>query len=125
MITTTDAQVMATLKQVVSERPEYTYSAPEYMVVGEDAPASCFYVHVGKDGQSVSAGCGVGEVFHRLGVPLEEMRRYEGQTSLQMIKHVISGVTRETANKLRIFQAEQDSQRTWGESYVRATGETI
>lgn len=123
MITTTDAQVLETLKQVVSERPEYVYSAPEYMV-GE-MTASCFYVHVDEQGQAVSAGCGVGALLHRIGVPLEELREHEGKTANQILPHVLTGVSRKTAHMLRTFQFLQDEREPWGEAYAEATGETI
>ncbi|MFC4501729.1 MULTISPECIES: hypothetical protein [Streptomyces] len=122
MITTTDAKVMETLRAVVSERPEYTYSAPEYMA---GSGGACFYVHVDEDRSPVGAGCAVGVVLHRLGVPLKELMQHEGKTAIQMVREVIEGVSRSTANKLRAFQFMQDGGVPWGEAYAKATGETI
>jgi hypothetical protein len=123
VITTTDAQVMAMLKTVVSERPDYVYSAPEYMITEESA--SCFYVHADEDGSPVSAGCIVGAVLNRLGVPLEDLQKYEGATALQMVRKVADGVSKETGHVLRNAQFLQDGGSTWGEAYLKSTGESI
>ncbi|MFI5877558.1 hypothetical protein ACIBAH_35065 [Streptomyces sp. NPDC051445] len=126
MITTSDAAVRTALKEIVSERPAYVYAAPEYMKDAEDINLPlCFYVHNDADGNPESAGCGVGAVLHRLGVPLEELRKYEGRTARQMLKEVISGIDRGTAVVLETFQGEQDEKTPWGEAYEAATGETI
>jgi hypothetical protein len=109
------------LKEVVSERPEYTYSAPEYMLDGD----FCFYVHQDQEGNNVGAGCGVGVVLHRLGVPLEELRKHEGKSALQILRLVVDGASRKTARILDNFQGAQDQKMPWGEAYAKATGETI
>ncbi len=116
------------LREVVSERPEYVYSCPEYMVgtSGDDGVnLSCFYVHTDEAGAPVSAGCVVGVVLHRLGVPLEELRKHEGRTPVQMLKDVVSGPGRGVAHVLGDVQFEQDESTPWGEAYTHAMGETI
>ncbi|MEU3278171.1 hypothetical protein [Streptomyces antibioticus] len=122
-ITVTNAQALAKLREIVSERPDHVYCAPEHMWSEESQ--LCFYAHTDKDGSAVSAGCGIGELLHRLGVPLEQLREVEGYTAMHVVNRFTHGLSRETVNRLRIFQAEQDQGRTWGESYVRATGEAI
>ncbi|MFE9442514.1 hypothetical protein ACFYO2_26765 [Streptomyces sp. NPDC006602] len=123
MINVTDAQVRETLHAVVSERPEFVYSSPEYME--NDEGLSCFYVHDDEDGNPVSAGCVVGVVLNRLGVPLEELKKHEGKTAAQMVKHVVTGATRSIGIVLSNVQFDQDEGASWGEAYAKATGETI
>ncbi|MFF5433444.1 hypothetical protein ACFY5K_25850 [Streptomyces griseofuscus] len=124
MIETSDAKVKEVLREVVSERPDYIYSGPEYMHRDEDGLA-CFYVHKDEDGSNVAPGCLIGVVLHRLGVPLEELEKHEGKTPVQMLKDVVGGVSRKTATILTQAQFEQDEKYPWGEAYARATGENI
>ncbi|MGW0087826.1 hypothetical protein ACWDWS_02225 [Streptomyces sp. NPDC003328] len=114
---------MELLKEVVSERPEYSYSSPEFMT-REDG-MSCFYVHKDEEGNNVSAGCAIGVVLNRLGVPLEELEKYEGMTSAQIVPKLVTGVQRKTVHVLNAMQAYQDEHMHWGEAYAKATGETI
>lgn len=123
MIATTDEQVMEVLKDEVSKRPDYVYSRPEYMK--EIDEASCFYVHQDETGENVSAGCLVGVVLHRLGVPLEELAKREGKPAARVIPHVVTGITHDMVKVLQDAQYAQDEKNTWGEAYAKATGETI
>ncbi|MGW4446470.1 hypothetical protein [Streptomyces sp. NPDC004682] len=123
MITTTDAEVLETLRQVVSERPEYVYSAPEYMEPNRGA--KCFYVHKDERGANVSAGCVVGVVLHRLGMPLEELADREGDTALQVMNRLVEGTSGATRSALLSIQEYQDEGTAWGTAYAMATGETI
>lgn len=125
MITTTDAQIMETLREVVAERPEYTYSPPEYMVKEEDGNLACFYVHQDEEGEPVAAGCAIGVVLNRLGVPLPELGEHEGRTAVQLIRDVTEGVSRKSAAALSRMQEYQDEGDPWGTAYAKATGETI
>ncbi|WP_416972563.1 hypothetical protein [Streptomyces sp. 4F14] len=122
MITVADGQLREMLRQVVAERPEYVYSPPEYMVkdVGD-----CFYVHEDEAGERVGAGCVIGVVLHRLGVPLGELEKHEGQTIVQMLNEVTRGASRSMAIKLGVLQFNQDEGMPWGEAYIKAMGESI
>lgn len=120
----TDELVTATLREVVAERPEYIYSSPEYMGA-DDSTGGCFYVHKDEDGSLVSAGCVVGTVLHRLGVPLERLVREEGVAAFSLIGKVAPAVSTDVRNKLNAMQMSQDNKKPWGMAYAMATGETI
>lgn len=115
-ITVDEETVLQTLRDVVAEQPEYVYEAPEHMQVAT-APANCFYVHTAKDGTE-TCGCVVGHVLNRLGVPLEEMKRYEGSSAYDMVDELIN--TSESALlALDAAQGHQDIGTPWGETLRR------
>lgn len=118
----TDEMVMKTLQEVVSEKPEYVYSSPEHQ---KGEIGTCFYVHTDEDGAPVSPGCVVGVVLHRVGVPLEVLKKEEGWPARAAIRHIGLGLSFETKTTLTCIQNYQDSKETWGEAYAMATGETI
>ncbi|MGI5196959.1 hypothetical protein ACQEVY_25570 [Streptomyces sp. CA-288835] len=123
-LTFSDEAVLSKLREVVAEKPDYAYSSPEYMQ--EDAnDDSCFYVHKDEDGTIVSPGCAIGVVLHRLGMPLEELVRHEGKTAYQLVNVAVPGISTKTRDTLNRMQMHQDNGETWGESYVKATGETL
>ncbi|MFF5371363.1 hypothetical protein [Streptomyces sp. NPDC013187] len=122
----TDDQALATLREVVAERPEYVYSAPAYMQEIQDGEdPSCFYVHKDEDGSIVAAGCAVGVVLNRLGLPLEELVKHEGKTAYQLVNTAPVEVTTKTRDLLNRMQTHQDSGDPWGLAYAKTTGETI
>ncbi|MFD9205936.1 hypothetical protein ACFVZM_06610 [Streptomyces sioyaensis] len=115
-ITVDEETVLQTLRDVVAERPEYVYEAPEHMRV-MTTPASCFYVHTAED-DADTCGCVVGHVLNRLGVPLEEMKRYEGSSAYDMVDELIN--TSESAIlAMDAAQRYQDSGTPWGETLRR------
>jgi hypothetical protein len=85
----------------------------------------CFYVHKDEDGSMVSAGCAVGVVLNRLGLPLEELAKHEGKTAYQLVNTAPVEVTAKTRDLLNRMQMHQDNGDPWGLSYAKTTGETI
>ena len=122
--TISDEAALSTLRDVVAERADYTYSSPEYMKGGAKG-ASCFYVHKDVDGEIVCPGCVIGVVLHRLGMPLEELVKHEGKTASQLINVAVPGISSRTRKTLDVMQEHQDDGETWGESYVKATGDSL
>ncbi|WP_145500924.1 hypothetical protein [Streptomyces sp. CFMR 7] len=120
--TITDEGVLATLKAVAGERPNYVYEAPEYQ---KDEETQCFYVHTDETGEPVSAGCLVGAVLHRMGVPLSMLALHETKHASAVTRSLGIGLNRNTEIALNGVQDDQDSGATWGEALIRATGETI
>jgi hypothetical protein len=59
----TYGEVLSAMRKVVDERPDYVY---------RDHYDTCRYVQT-DDGQNLVPGCLVGQVMHRLGVPLDLM----------------------------------------------------
>jgi hypothetical protein len=59
----TYGEVLSAMRKVVDERPDYVY---------RDHYDTCRYVQT-DDGQNLVPGCLVGQVWHRLGVPLDLM----------------------------------------------------
>jgi hypothetical protein len=119
----TDETVLSTLREVVAERPEYAYDAPEHMKDNPESP-DCFYVHKDEDGDCVAPGCVIGMVLHRLGVPLEVLAENEGKTVIQ-VRHLMPDVSMEVRHTLNLMQSRQDVGKPWGMAYAMATGETI
>lgn len=104
-IITTDDEVMATLRAVVAERPDYVYEAPE-----EDG---CVYVADG------TPSCLVGHVLHRLGVSLEALSVLDmngGLAAWRAVPGVLDGVSGSTVDRLWAAQTAQDNGDTWGEA---------
>ncbi|WP_018565013.1 hypothetical protein [Streptomyces sp. PsTaAH-124] len=118
----TDEQILGTLAEVVRENPDKVYKIPESMRFTSD-DRSCFYVHKNEDGTK-SPGCIVGQVLHRLGVPLKDFKRAEGLGSnFAMSMLGITGVGQETAGLLRKVQYYQDCGRSWSDALQRALKE--
>ncbi len=120
----TDEKALATLREVVAERPEYIYSAPNHMKEDE-RDASCFYVHTDEDGSIVSAGCAIGVVLHRLGVPLEALVKEEGCRAYGVVARLFPKLSQRTYQRFNDMQMCQDDGDRWGLAYAKATGETI
>ncbi|MGW2919501.1 hypothetical protein ACWDBF_16760 [Streptomyces angustmyceticus] len=120
----TDELALKTLRDVVAERPEYVYSAPDHMKDHPDS-LSCFYVHKDEDGSTVSAGCAVGVVLNRLGISLEQLAEEEGSTGYGVITRILPQLSPRTKDIFNDMQMRQDSGDPWGLAYAKATGETI
>ncbi|MFB7027159.1 MULTISPECIES: hypothetical protein [unclassified Streptomyces] len=120
----TDEIALAALRDVVAERPEFVYSAPDHMKREEDG-VTCFYVHSDEDGSPVAAGCAIGVVLHRLGVPLEVLAKEEGGGAYGVTWRFLPHLSRETRTKFSDMQNYQDDGAPWGLAYARAMGETI
>ncbi|MFF8367872.1 hypothetical protein ACF05W_03460 [Streptomyces lydicus] len=122
----TDELALRILREVVAERPEYVYSAPDHMT---DDPAGdglgCFYVHRDEDGAMVSAGCAVGVVLNRLGLSLEQLAEEEGSTGHSVIARILPQLSPRTRDILNDMQMRQDDGDPWALAYAKATGETI
>lgn len=107
MIKVSAERVIEVLREVVAERPDYVYSAPE----GRRAHgATCFYVH--GEGTDAVPGCVVGVVLNRLGVPLEDLAEYEGDTAQHMATRFLT-TPLSAADVLRRVQIEQDQGASW------------
>ncbi|MCY0941890.1 hypothetical protein [Streptomyces antarcticus] len=120
----TDEIVLSTLREVVSERPEYTYSAPEYMAADKEG-GRCFYVHKDEDGTPVSPGCVIGVMLHRLGVPLEWMEQLEARPASSLVGRLFPHLSDRTVYALNMVQSNQDNGNAWGLAYAKGTGGTI
>lgn len=124
-VTVPAAKVLETLRKVVSERPDYMYEAPEHMT-SEGSQLSCFYVHTDADGNNPTPGCVVGELLHRLGVPLETLALCEGQGAWTAVPAVLDitghpNAVGEVIDVLTSVQDHQDHYSTWGVALKAAT----
>jgi hypothetical protein len=116
-IALSDDQIMTTLREVVAERPDYVYAAPEHQV--DPGNISRFYVHVDEDGGNERPGCLVSVVLNRLGVPLEDLARREGNGAYTVARS-LAGVSTRIASALSEAQDAQDSGATWACALERA-----
>lgn len=113
----TAEKLIDTLRAVANEKPDHVYTAPAHM----DKNDSCYYVHTDpEDNQKLSPGCLVGAALHRLGVPLEELKRHEGESAYALLDQLCPGV----GHRARCFagevQALQDEGTAWGEAILAA-----
>lgn len=108
-------RLIHTLREVVAERPDYVYIAPEGMAANRYVGSGCLYVH--GTGEAATPGCGIGALLHRLGIPLDELRRHEGTGAGRLIYDLLN-VTGPAANAAcnlcDVFQDLQDRRFTWG-----------
>lgn len=101
------------LREVIAEKGEgYIYRRRTEHHVGNGVFVSCFYVEYDQP------SCIVGHVLHRAGVPIDDIRRVEGQTPLDVevqdrFDAWADGGARWLLNEV---QANQDEQHSWGES---------
>lgn len=119
----TDEMVVATLRAVVAERPDYVYRRPEHMlplVDGEgETEADCFYVHTAPDDvDELTPGCLVGTVLYRLGVPLEVLEEWEGSGGYEVTSEF--GASRTACSLMSEVQSTQDGGQPWRVALERA-----
>jgi hypothetical protein len=117
-IKATEAQVMSTLRAVVAERPGYVYNAPEHMRT-EDNGNECFYVHVDRHGGRPEAGCLIGAVLSRLGVPLAELAKWE-HFGVSVMAGAVVEASVDVVSVLAIAQDRQDNGATWAKALAAA-----
>jgi hypothetical protein len=115
-IVLTDEQVLSTLRQIAEESPEKVYEAPEGM---RDEWGSCYYVHHNEDGTE-SPGCIVGQVLHRLGVPLAKLKEAETLGATAAVRLTTQGVSDNVSDFLRFVQQKQDRGVTWSKAVADA-----
>jgi hypothetical protein len=121
-----DAQIIATLRDVVNEQPNKVYVSPEHMRPEDIEGDPCFYVHVDEKGENPAAGCLIGEVLHRCGVPLAVLGTFEFLGAGVVLPKVISGhkpglLLDPISDVLATVQAAQDSGKTWREALAQAS----
>lgn len=112
----TDEQVIATLKEVVAEQPNYVYAAPEHMTSGTE----CFYVHMDADGSNQRPGCVVGHVLSRLGISLDELGEHEDAPAGAVVTRLVDGLNVVTEDLLQDVQTSQDGGNSWSEALTSA-----
>jgi hypothetical protein len=115
-IVLTDTQVLSALRQIAEENPEKVYEAPADM---RDDWGSCYYVHRDDQGNE-SPGCIVGQVLHRLGVPLADLKKAETLGATAAVQRTTEGVSDNVANLLRYVQVKQDRGQTWSKAVADA-----
>lgn len=117
----TKEEILTVLKAVVQEAPDTVYKAPWYM--DPERTGRCFYVHVDKSGVPTGAGCVVGQVLHRLGVPLDDLRQAEKLSASGALKLLGQDGASPLAEQLQRVQFLQDHGETWEAAYMAVFGE--
>jgi hypothetical protein len=115
-IVLTDTQVLSALRQIAEENPEKVYVAPADM---RDEWGSCYYVHRDDQGNE-SPGCIVGQVLHRLGVPLADLKEAETLGATAAVRLTTQGVSDNVSDFLRFVQQKQDRGVTWSKAVADA-----
>jgi len=112
-IDVTEAQIIATLQDVVAEQPDFIYSAPDHMR-NDDQGNECFYVHRDEQTGEASPGCVWGHVLSRLGVPLEFMEEFEGWPVRGFIRDAVTAdLSVGFLTAAQRMQMEQDEHHPW------------
>jgi hypothetical protein len=113
-INVTASDVVAELRAVVAEQPDYVY---EYPGEAPDKSLDCYYVHPSESG--TVPGCVVGHVLNRLGVPLHVLRGYEGSDARNVAERTLN-ITGDPDHghdarlALQQVQCAQDRGMAWG-----------
>lgn len=133
MIEITLDTAIAALKGAVDEKgADFVYRPQDY-----DGFESCYYVHSDHEGpehremmefedlKNVVPGCIVGNALHRLGVPLRDMIKFEGDPARQLLdgladNDMITLAEDEVDSVFRIAQSMQDVGNNWGLAYEKA-----
>jgi hypothetical protein len=114
-IKVTPEVVIRTLEELVAENPDHVY---EPWRGSDDDSMSCHYV---RDQQP---DCGIGQLLHRLGVPIETLLELEGHGASAVVPSCLDlgGVEEELWIKklCQSFQGRQDNSFTWAESLAYA-----
>lgn len=110
----TDSEVLAAVDAALAERgADYVYSNP-YASTATTPAMSCLYVH------GEETGCLVGNVMHRLGVPLDALQRWEGVRASTVMRRAEADlgivVPAWSRYMLSRAQAQQDHGEEWGEA---------
>lgn len=115
----TESQVIDSLRAVAEERPDHVYERPAHMDGGD---VSCYYVHTDAETDDpVTPGCGVGVALHRLGLPLEDLAKCEGEAADTVVERLCAGGSYgEAAQFALTFQSCQDNGDTWADSLSAA-----
>ncbi|MFD3952198.1 hypothetical protein ACFWRC_19505 [Streptomyces albidoflavus] len=119
-IKVTPEQVLDVMREVVAEAgEEFVYKSPTGLGI-------CLYVHRTFGGGADVPGCLVGQVLHRLGVPLDELSRYEAQLALTMAPKLVDAGENEDllTSALNNAQMTQDAGHPWGAA-LRAAEEVL
>lgn len=113
--------VAKALREAVEEKgADYCYinEAGEVANLENAIETQCQYVHTDKP------GCIVGNVLHRLGVPLDILSRYETRPAKNVVESLyeqgILEFERKALDMLRYAQSYQDNGNSWGDAEVRA-----
>ncbi len=109
------AKTKELLEEIVAERPDFIYSSPA-------DTGNCYYVHEvarPEGGIGYEAGCGIGVLLDRAGVPLEAIHVYESQAA-----RVLPYWDDDPKTNLLVdtFQSFQDRHAPWSEALEKAVG---
>jgi hypothetical protein len=119
----TYADAVKYLREIIKEHGEDYVNQPK-KVVEEEYP-TCVY----RDPATDLPDCGVGRVLALAGFDLSELSSDENVWAWTKVYGILRdarkvGMHYETQELLRVFQNEQDSQRTWGSALTRALDES-
>jgi hypothetical protein len=115
----TDEQFLDAIRAVVAEDPERIYERPEHMEARYEG--ACYYVHTdARDERKLFPGCVIGQALHRLGVPLESLRDYEGENATAVVTAFMPNVSFDARNYACTVQSRQDTANTWGDALAYA-----
>lgn len=85
---------------------------------GFDEEVICRYVTRPEAEGGVQPACLIGGVFHRLGVPLDELAAREGNDSDAIASRFAPRLSADLRRALRSAQTRQDGGGTWGGAYA-------
>lgn len=125
MIELTRDLVKKALEAAVAERGSGYVYKPENppMRRSFDGGTMCYYVHSDKDGREFP-GCIAGNVLHRLGVTLHELKQHETTAVSSILENSDSDIewSYDSRHILDAAQSNQDAGDPWGVAVANALG---
>jgi len=103
------------VRALVMANPDTVYRAPD----GTE-PDLCLYVHASGETGEMTPGCLIGQALNAVGVPLEDLAKWEGFGAGTVASALVDGLTFSTLAFLDEAQFRQDLGETWREAYNRA-----
>ncbi len=124
-----DTALSALNDAVAANGHDYVYEKGQFEVEGiwgdVEMKPLCAYLHPDSEGNLTVPGCIVGVVLHNLGVPKEDIARYNlGPTASVISERLeedgIARVTGKARSLLGWAQGRQDHETPWGEAVADA-----
>ena len=111
----TYARASRVLDQILAKFGEdYVYVNRYGEQADPDTRPSCFYVHGDGATRPKEPGCIIGQLLHRLGVPLDSFSLLEGEAADSVVKKFFPRTSGAVLTFLRDVQHWQDGGRSWG-----------
>lgn len=114
------------IQEIVGEVVKLAKERPEFVYKSADLDGSCSYVGGRMRTPEEGKGCIIGQALQRLGMPVEELLKHEGDDVVSLIianPYIVGGdgfADRDARSFLDYVQSLQDRKETWGDAVKQA-----